>query len=156
MYRVDEKLRLRWPVMEEFHKGWTWYTDPEIQYLVNGTKEPFTLDQTVRMFDFLNNNGEFFFIEVYEEGKWIPVGDATLMHGQKNDVPITIGDKNYHRKGIGSKILRFLIDKAKDQGFDKLVVHIYSYNEASIAFYQKFGFVEISRTDDGANYQLIL
>ena len=156
MYKINDELRLRWPVMEEFHKGWIWYMDPDIQYMVNGTKEPFTMDQVIRMFDFLNNNGEFFFIEVYENGLWKPIGDATLMYGQNNDVPITIGDKDYHKKGIGSLVLGALIDKAKDQGFDKLIIHIYSYNEASIALYEKFGFKKFEDTEDGSNYILNL
>ncbi len=154
MYRIDETLRLRWPVMEEYYKGLVWYTDPEIQYLVNGTKEPYTLDQTVRMFDWLNNNGEFFFIEVYEDGEWKEIGDASLLYGQNNDIPITIGLKEYQHIGLGSKVLKYLVDKAQDQGFEKLIVHIYDYNEVSKKFYQKHGFKKFEDTDDGARYIL--
>jgi len=156
MYRIESDLRLRWPVLEEYFHGQKWYEDEEIQYLVNGTKKPYSLSEVVRMFDWLNKNGEFFFIEVLKDEDWIPIGDATLLYGQNNDVPITIGDKNYHSKGIGKKVLNFLIEKAKDQGFDQLIVEIYDYNEVSKKLYQSFGFKLFEKTEDGHKYRLRL
>lgn len=53
------------------------------------------------MYNYLNNKGELYFIEVNENGKWKPIGDVTLW---QEDMPIVIGEREYRGKGVGKKL----------------------------------------------------
>jgi phosphinothricin acetyltransferase len=49
------------------------------------------------------------------------------------------------RKGLGTKLLRILINEGKTLGIDNLLVNISSRNKASIDFHKKQGFQECGR-----------
>lgn len=40
------------------------------------------------MFDYLKDKGEVYFIEIIEDGKYVPIGDVTL---KEENLPIVIG-----------------------------------------------------------------
>ncbi|MFH1776033.1 MAG: GNAT family N-acetyltransferase, partial [Candidatus Omnitrophota bacterium] len=46
----------------------------------------------------------------------------------------------FTRKGIGKKILEFLIQEAQKKNIDTLLANISSFNEQSIKFHEKMGF----------------
>lgn len=46
----------------------------------------------------------------------------------------------YRGKGIGSKLLKAVMDHAKKFGLEKVELHVYTSNEPAIALYKKFGF----------------
>lgn len=46
----------------------------------------------------------------------------------------------YRGKGIGSKLLKAVMDHAKKFGLEKVELHVYTSNEHAIALYKKFGF----------------
>lgn len=48
----------------------------------------------------------------------------------------------YRGKGIGSKLLEKVIEKAQEFGLEKIELHVYTTNEPAIALYKKFGFEE--------------
>lgn len=48
-----------------------------------------------------------------------------------------IVDKNYHKKGIGSKLINFSINKAKNEKCYKIILNC---KDKLINFYNKFGF----------------
>ena len=45
-------------------------------------------------------------------------------------------------RGVGSELLVAGIDKAREEGLHKLSLEVFPHNEAAIALYRKFGFVE--------------
>jgi len=45
-------------------------------------------------------------------------------------------------RGVGSALLVAAIDKAREEGLHKLSLEVFPHNEAAIALYRKFGFVE--------------
>ena len=49
------------------------------------------------------------------------------------------------RKGLGSKFLALLTERAKEKDVDTLLAHISSANERSIQFHRKLGFEECGR-----------
>ncbi len=51
----------------------------------------------------------------------------------------------YTRKGLGSRFLTLLTEKAKEKGVDTLLAHISSENERSLQFHKKQGFTECGR-----------
>ena len=48
--------------------------------------------------------------------------------------------KKYQRKGLGTRLLTFCIDKAKDNGIKSISLHVQVQNEPAINLYKKCGF----------------
>jgi len=49
-------------------------------------------------------------------------------------------DFNYHRKGIGSKLVRYTINEAKNLGYKNLLAILLSCNDGSAGLLRKYGF----------------
>lgn len=106
------------------------------------------------MYNYWNEVGELYFIEVYSNGCYKPIGDVTFC---KDDMPIVIGDKAYRGKGIGTKVIKTLIERAKELGFKEVEIEeIYSWNKHSQKLFTNLGFVPIKETAKGMSYKLIL
>lgn len=102
------------------------------------------------MYDYLESQGEEYFIEVKEGGVFIPIGDVTFW---QKDMPIVIGDKNYRGAGIGKLVVMSLLNRARELGFAKQYIDdIFDFNVASRRLFISCGFVEHSKTDKGAKY----
>lgn len=72
---------------------------------------------------------------------WFPIVDVTLA---KEMMPIVIGRKEFRGKGLGKRIIRLLIERAKTLGWDALKNNkIYSYNIASRKMFESLGFMKI-------------
>jgi RimJ/RimL family protein N-acetyltransferase len=151
---IDKTLRLR-KFDNKYDFALQWYEDEETLKLVDGEKaHPYDSEKLARMYNYLNDKGELYFIEINKYGKYIPIGDVTFW---QMDMPIVIGDKNYRGKGIGYKVICALIERAKTLGYDEIFVHeIYSYNVASQKTFQKAGFKKYADTENGASYVLKL
>lgn len=66
--------------------------------------------------------------------------------------------KEYRGQGIGSEILTFLIEKAKEMGFDEMTIGVDKDNTAALHLYRKFGFTEVlfdGADEDGEYYKLM-
>jgi RimJ/RimL family protein N-acetyltransferase len=48
-------------------------------------------------------------------------------------------------RGVGSALLAAAIEKARGEGLHKLSLEVFPHNDAAIALYRKFGFVEEGR-----------
>ncbi|SCI68961.1 Uncharacterised protein [uncultured Clostridium sp.] len=152
--QIDDALRLRC-FDNKYDFAWQWYQDLELVKLVDGQNATlYTYNKLKNMYEYLNNNGELYFIEILEGNNFKPIGDVTLC---KDDLPIVIGDKNYHKKGIGKKVLLSLIQRAKKLNFSSLNVReIYQYNIASQNLFKSVGFIEGKTTKNGKSYFLDL
>lgn len=49
-------------------------------------------------------------------------------------------ERGWRGKGVGSLLLRRLIELARDHGFHKMVLSAFPWNEPGMALYRKFGF----------------
>ena len=49
--------------------------------------------------------------------------------------------ENYRHKGLGYKIMKYCIDKAKNEGVNKFFLHVSQNNEYAINLYRKLGFI---------------
>ena len=155
----DKDLRLR-PVklFEDCSLALKWYQDPEVLYYSEGENvTPYTLDIIKRMYLYLNHIGELYIIGVHLEQGWYPIGDATLA---KDTLPIVIGEKEYRSIGLGKRILKLLIQRARELGWQKLKVRkVFSYNQRSLKLYLSLGFIELINEDgiqDGYALEKIL
>lgn len=147
--QIDEALRLR-KFDGEYAFALEWYQDPELVYLVDGVKEPYTMEKLNRMYSYLNNVGELYFIEALENGAYRPIGDVTFW---KEDMPIVIGEPNYRGRGIGGRVISVLVSRGRALGYDRLRVgEIYDYNEASRRCFERAGFRMCEKTAKGAAY----
>ena len=151
--QIDNTLRLRkYDGVHDFTLEW--YLDEETVYLVDGKKDPYTMERLKGMYEYLKDEGELYFIEVLEEGTYKPIGDVTFWHGDK---PIVIGDRNYRGKQIGRKVVSALVERGKELGYDHLEIgEIYDWNEGSRRCFESVGFVAYEKTEKGAKYRLAL
>lgn len=95
---IDKQVRLRrYDGQHDF--AFEWHQDIELVWLVDGDKERYSHDLLNRMYDYLSKNGECYFIEIFEDNQFIPIGDVTLF---ADDFAIAIGDKRYWNQGIAA------------------------------------------------------
>ena len=151
--QIDESLRLRkYDGVYDF--ALAWYQDEETVYLVDGKRDPYTIERLGGMYRYLDNAGELYFIEVLENGTYKPIGDVSFW---QEDIPIVIGDRNYRGKKIGRKVVSALIERGKELGYDLLEIgEIYDWNEGSRRCFESVGFQAYEKTDKGAKYKLPL
>ena len=151
--QIDNTLRLRkYDGVHDFAEEW--YLDEETVYLVDGKRDPYTIERLGRMYRYLNNAGELYFIEVFENGTYKPIGDVTFW---QEDMPIVIGNPAYRGKGIGRKVISALIEHGKSLGYDHLAVgEIYDWNEGSRRCFESVGFVAYEKSEKGSSYRLSL
>lgn len=152
LINIDETLRLR-KFDCKYDFALRWYQDEELVRLVDGPYSGvYTLEKLRRMYEYLNNKGELYFIEIRKDEDFIPIGDVTIW---EDDMPIVIGDKKYQGRGIGKKVIAALIERGREIGFYKMKVReIYSYNIASQKLFKSMGFVESGQTSMGKSYCL--
>ena len=53
--------------------------------------------------------------------------------------------REWRGRGVGSALLAAAIEWARERGLHKLILGVFAHNEAGIALYRKFGFVEEGR-----------
>ena len=53
--------------------------------------------------------------------------------------------REWRGRGVGSALLAAAIERARADGVHKLSLEVFPHNEAGIALYRKFGFVEEGR-----------
>ena len=147
--QVDNDIRLRkYDGVYDF--AFEWYQDEETVYLVDGVRKPYSRDTLKCMYEYLNKQGELYFIEVSENGEYRLIGDVCFW---KDDMPIVIGEKDYRSKGIGKKVISCLIERGRALGYDSLRVNeIYDYNIASRKCFETLGFKAYEKTDKGNRF----
>jgi RimJ/RimL family protein N-acetyltransferase len=151
--QIDYTLRLRkYDGNHDF--ALAWYQDEETVWLVDGNRNPYTVERLEGMYRYLNNAGELYFIEVLENGIYKPIGDVTFW---QEDMPIVIGDPNYRGKEIGRRVILSLIQRGKMLGYDRLEVgEIYNWNVGSRRCFESVGFTPYEKTEKGHSYRMSL
>ena len=142
---IDETLRLR-RYDGNYEVAIPWYQDELVRRFSEGlVDENIRLDANYvsRKLNGLNLAGEEYFIEVFEDGEFVPIGDVTL---KENDPPIEIGVPEYRDKGIGKKVMLALVNRAREIGIKKIFnTGCYEDNFASQKMLEAAGFVLLLR-----------
>lgn len=148
---IDVGLRLRkYDGQHDF--ALQWYQDEELVWLVDGDRKLYDASLLTKMYTYLNDNGELYWIEAQESGVWRPIGDVSFW---QEDMPIVIADEKYRGRGVGKKIITALIQRGRELGYDHLGVdEIYDWNIASQRCFEKAGFRPCEKTEKGSRYQL--
>jgi len=122
-----------------------WYQDSELCKQVDGVNEPYTLEKLNRMYNFLNTNGELYYIEY----QGILVGDVTLRNNAELCIVVC---KEYQNRHIGRKCILKMVERAKEKGLQKVFAEIYPFNTQSIRMFEAIGFKKI----DDERYEYII
>lgn len=147
--QVNGALRLR-KYDGRYNFAYDWYQDSETCFMVNGVTAPMKQESITIMYEYLNAHGELYFIEYLEDENYIPIGDVTFW---KEDMPIVIGNPAYRKRGIGYLVVKKLMERARELGYEKIYVdEIYDYNKGSIRCFEKAGFMPYERTEKGKCY----
>ena len=147
--QVNNVLRLR-KYDGRYDFAYDWYQDGETCLMVNGAAAPMKQESITIMYEYLNAHGELYFIEYLENGNYVPIGDVTFW---KEDMPIVIGNPAYRKRGIGYLVVKKLMERARELGYEKVYVdEIYDYNKGSIRCFEKAGFMPYERTEKGKRY----
>lgn len=131
-----------------------WYRDPEVLHFSEGPgTEPYNLETVKAMYEYLSSVGRLFIIEVQEDGEWVPIGDATL---SQETIPIAIGHPGYRSRGIGTRVIEQLIERAKREHWKELKVKkVYVFNERSHRMFTRLGFTVTGEgvDENGSKYR---
>lgn len=149
--KINDTLRLRkFDGIYDF--AFDWYQDEETVYLVDGVRKKYSQETLKCMYEYLDKQGELYFIEVLECDEFKSIGDVTFW---QNDMPIVIGDKTYRGKGIAKQVIGALIQRGKLLGYTELYVNeIYEFNIASRKCFESMGFVAYEKTEKGRKFVL--
>ena len=148
---ISDDLRLR-KFDDKFDFALSWYQDEETNYMVDGRRGAYDMDQLSRMYHYLEKRGEVYFIEILDNGTFRPIGDVTFW---QEDMPIVIGEPQYRGKGIGKQVISALIQRGKEMGYEYLQIgEIYEWNIVSRRCFESLGFREHKKTDKGASLRL--
>ena len=146
---IDDQLRLR-RYDGAFETALPWYQDTETLMLVDGKADPYTPDRIKRMYDYLGEHGEVYWIEYRTENGCVPIGDVTFW---QKDMPIVIGRPEYRGQGIGRRVIEALCRRAGELGYPKIYVdEIYDFNIGSRRCFEAAGFVPCEKTERGNRY----
>lgn len=144
-------LRLR-PVRvpDDVATATRWYHDPEVLRFSEGEgTPPYDAPMVERMFRDMSTRCEVYIIEVRTPSGWHAIGDAALC--RTAGTPIVIGDRAYRSRGIGTAVLRLLINRAKALGWPDMVVKgVFVSNDRALRLYQRAGFRVTGRVADEA------
>ena len=150
---ITEGLRLR-RFDDNFGFALVWYQDEETNYMVDGRRGTYDVDQLARMYHYLEKKGEVYFIEIMEDGFFHPIGDVSFW---QEDMPIVIGESACRGKGIGKQVISALIRRGRDLGYTYLKIgEIYDWNIPSRRCFESLGFREYEKTEKGARFILEL
>lgn len=148
---INSALRLRTPKKSDWDLAYPWYQNPNVMYLSEGvTNKTYELEQIYNMYEFLSTRGELYFIQVLKGDQWVSIGDVTLW---EENIPIAIGVETYWRKGIGTQVLKTLINRAKVIGMTQLnVPAIFHYNTGSQRLFESLGFKKVGENETEKSY----
>ncbi len=153
---IEETLRLR-KYDGSNAQALAWYRDPVVYYNSEGiTEEKNIPDRNYidGMYKYLDNCGELYWIEVKEGEDFRAIGDVTL---KKENPPIAIGEEKYRGCGIGKKVMKAILSRAKSLGWTKITGStVYTYNISSQKLHESLGFVKSEEKDGDFIYELDL
>ncbi len=132
-----EEIKIEPLMLEEYHRCsdiWNMKTQP----LAEKWKEEIASGK--RLVYIYKINGEF----IGEGALVLDTGDADYtVTNRRVYLSRLIVKKEYRSRGIGSQLLAFLIEKAKEMGYCEISIGVDKDNTSALNLYKKFGFNEI-------------
>ena len=133
------------------------YQDPYVYQNSEGIFEESripTMDYVKGMCTYLAKVGELYYIEVRENGRFLPVGDVTI---KEDNPPIAIWCGQYRGKGIGKAVMQAVIARLRALGCEKITGStVYQWNTGSQRLHEGLGFRRVKENEREILYELDL
>lgn len=113
-----------------------WYQDLNLCKQVDNRDTVYDLDLLKRMYKYLNRHGDLFYIKYKNR----LCGDVCLQ--ASGEVNIVIASP-FQNKRIGRRVVREIIQLAKEKQIPELRAEIYTFNAQSQRMFQSVGFKKI-------------
>ncbi len=132
----------------------------DVAYVFDLEKKTFgkSLEKPMLTNEILYNDMAHYFILV-ESGKRLAYAGMWITKPNGEIINIAV-EKPYRQKGYGSQLMHKMIAHAKEMGVDQLTLEVSEKKEATIQFYQSFGFyIETKRKNyyaDGTDAYLMI
>lgn len=120
-----------------------WYQDLDLCKQVDNRDTAYNLELLKCMYKYLNKHGDLFYIKYKNR----LCGDVCLQ--PSGEVNIVIA-KPFQNKHIGRRVIKGIIQLAKEKHISELHAEIYSFNTQSQKMFQSIGFTKV----DGEQYVL--
>ena len=106
------------------------------------------------MCNFLDRAGELYYIEIEENGAFVPIGDVTI---KPQNPPIALWREEYRGKGIGRQVMQAVIARLMDLGYEKISgSSVFRWNTASQRLHESLGFYRVGENEREFFYDLTL
>lgn len=90
------------------------------------------------MCEYLDAHGELYFIEAFENGTFLPIGDVTV---KAENPPIAIWQARFRGRGIGKTVMRWVIERLTFLGERRITGStVYRWNTVSLQMHLSLGF----------------
>ena len=131
------------------------YQDPYVyqnsEGIFDDDKKP-DLGYVKGMCEYLDKNGEMYFIEVMENDHFVSIGDVTV---KPTNPPIAIWYEKYRGLGIGTAVMKAVIDRLKELGYSGICGStVYRWNVPSQKMHEKLGFRRVGENEKEYIYDL--
>ncbi len=112
-----------------------WYQDLDLCKQVDNIDYPYDLDRLKRMYKFLSQKGECYYIKYHNR----LVGDISLTD---NVIGMAI-DKPFQNMHIGRRSFMAILLRAKELGIKEIFLEVYVFNKQCQKMIESFGFQKI-------------
>ena len=113
-----------------------WYQDLDLCKQVDNRDTAYDLDLLKCMYNYLNRQGDLFYIKYKNR----LCGDVCLQ--SSGEVNIVIA-KPFQNKHIGRRVIKEIIQLAKEKQISELHAEIYTFNTQSKTMFQSVGFTKV-------------
>ncbi|MDF2700398.1 MAG: hypothetical protein K0Q49_1956 [Haloplasmataceae bacterium] len=140
-----------------------WFNDPELNYLISPNfypgELPYVSAEYISQSNIHPKNEKFAYFIVADNNV---IGDVNIIanpeyltkfDGFSSWLGITIGEKEYHGYGIGKQAMNFIEEVARDLGFTRMELGVFSFNKRAIEFYKKLGYKHITKVPNFTYYE---
>ncbi|MEZ3463577.1 MAG: GNAT family N-acetyltransferase [Lachnospiraceae bacterium] len=114
----------------------TWYQDLDLCKQVDNRDSTYDLDLLKRMYKYLSRHGDLFYIKYKNR----LCGDVCLQPGGAVNIVIA---KPFQNKHIGRRVMKEIIQVAKEKEISELHAEIYTFNTQSQKMFQSIGFTQV-------------
>lgn len=133
---VDNEIQLV-TYYHNYKTALVWYQDLELCKQVDNRDTTYDIDILKRMYKYLNQNGDLFYIKYKNR----LCGDVCLQANGEINIVIA---KPFQNKHIGRRVINEIIKLAKEKNVKVLYAEIYSFNTQSQKMFQSIGFKKVS------------
>lgn len=132
---IDEEIQLV-PYYTNYKTTLMWYQDLDLCKQVDNRETVYDLNLLKRMYKYLNQHGDLFYIKYKNR----LCGDVCLQ--PNGEVNIVVA-KSFQNKHIGRRVIKEIIELAKEKNIQELHAEIYSFNIQSQKMFQSIGFKKV-------------